>query len=218
MADLRERARQLAAEYIRRGDSTGWFEQLYREAEQNTAAVPWADLQPNPNLIEFWRRGALPSQGSALKIGCGFGDDAEQLARWGFETTAFDISTAAIRRCRERFPDSPVSYAVADLLSPPENWRGSFDFMLESYTLQVLPRDLRPQAIASVAGFVKPHGHLLVIARGRDARDPEGEMPWPLLRGELDPFLELGLELVSFEDYFDHEQPPTRRFRALFHR
>lgn len=92
MAD-RTRARQLAAEYVVKGDPTGWFEQIYREAEQGAAEVPWADLCPNPNLRDFWRVQAIPAAGNtALKIGCAFGDDAEQLAEWGFAVTAFDIA------------------------------------------------------------------------------------------------------------------------------
>ncbi len=218
MTDKRARARQLAAEYTDRGDPTGWFEQLYREADQGTAKIPWADLQPNPNLLEFWERHAFPVQGAALKIGCGLGDDAEQLSRWGFETVAFDIAPTAIRECQRRFPDSRVAYTTADLLSPPEQWRGRFDFVLESYTLQVLPPELRPKAISNVSGFVKPQGHLLAIARARDVTDPPGLMPWPLTRDELDGFLNAGLEQESFEDYLDGEQPPARRFRVLYRR
>lgn len=214
--DKRARARQLAAEYAGRGDHTGWFEQLYQEAERGSAKIPWADLQPNPSLLSFRERHAFPVQGAALKIGCGLGDDAEQLSRWGFETTAFDIAPSAIRQCQRRFPDSRVSYVVADLLSPPEEWRGRFDFVLESYTLQVLPAALRPAAIWHVASFVKPGGHLLVIARARDAADPPGQMPWPLTRDELSEFVRFGLEEQSFEDYVDGEQPPARRFRVYY--
>src|ERR1700685_4501513 len=119
----RARARELAAESLAKGDPTGWFEQLYREAAEGVSVVPWADLRPNPNLIEFWSRQQIPTSGksegkTALKIGCGLGDDAEQLAAWGFETTAFDISASAIRACNQRFP-SRVSFHVADILHPP---------------------------------------------------------------------------------------------------
>ena len=214
----RARARQLAAEYLARGDATGWFEQLYQEAERGQSTVPWADLRPNPNLIEFWRYHPIPASGKiALKIGCGLGDDAEQLAAWGFQTTAFDISPSAIRACRERFTGSRVQYAVADLLNLPREWIGRFDFVLESYTLQVLPPSLREVAIRNVADLAGPGGRLLIIARGRDEPDPEGQMPWPLTRRELDAVAQSGMRQLSFEDYFDeNESPPARRFRALY--
>ena len=213
----RARARELAAQFIRSGDPTGWLEQLYREHEQGLKVVPWADLGTNPNLVEFFERYPIEAAGkTALTIGCGFGDDAEQLAAWGFETTAFDVAPSAISAAKQRFPGSRVDYVTADLLAPPVEWQGRFDFVLESYTLQVLPPVLRPRAILSVAGFVKISGMILLIARGRDEHEAEGQMPWPLTRRELDLFKEAGLHEESFEDYLDKESPAVRRFRAVF--
>jgi SAM-dependent methyltransferase len=217
MGPNRSRARQLAAEYLAKGDPTGWFEQLYREAELGQSVVPWAELQPNPNLIDFWHRHSIRALGrAALKIGCGLGDDAEQLAEWAFETTAFDISASAIRACRRRFPQSHVNYVVADLLNPPSEWTGRFDFVLESYTLQVLPQSVRGQAIQRVAALVAERGFLLLIARAREEHEPIGQMPWPLLRSELESLEQFGFQQLAFEDYFDTESPPVRRFRVLY--
>ena len=116
----RTRARQLAREFNDKNDPTGWFEQLYREADEGTSEVPWADLRPNINLLNYAAKHSLVGAGArALTIGCGFGDDAEQLAAWGYATTAFDISATAVRRARERFPKSRVDYVAADLLQPP---------------------------------------------------------------------------------------------------
>jgi SAM-dependent methyltransferase len=211
MEPNRVRARELAAESRRAGDPTGWFEQLYQEHEQGQKVVPWADLVPNPNLLEFEGAGK-----TALVVGCGFGDDAEQLAAWGFETTAFDVSPSAIRASKRRFPESGVEYVAADVLAPPEEWTGQFDFVLEVYTLQVLPAELRPRAICGLARFLKKEGKILLIARGRESNEPEGLMPWSLTRSELDEFIAAGLREESFEDYFDKESPPARRFRAVY--
>jgi SAM-dependent methyltransferase len=207
----RTRARELAAESRLSGDPTGWFEQLYQEHEQGQKVVPWADLKVNPDLLEFDGSGK-----TALVVGCGFGDDAEQLAAWGFETTAFDVSLSAIRACTTRFPDSSVRYVAGDVLVPPVEWTGGFDFVLEIYTLQVLPAELRGRAIRSLTSFLKKGGMVLLIARGREETDPEGSMPWPLMRRELDEFAAAGLREKSFEDYFDKESPPVRRFRAIY--
>ncbi|HXE14501.1 MAG TPA: class I SAM-dependent methyltransferase [Bryobacteraceae bacterium] len=212
----RGRARELAAAYVAKGDPTGWFEQLYREAEAGESVVPWADRQPNPNLIDFWNRHSIPSSKTALVIGCGLGDDAEQLAGWGFETTAFDISPAAIEACNRRFPKSRVRYETANLFCPFPQWFANFDFVFESYTLQVLPRALRKEAMKCMACLVKMGGHLLVIARGKDAHEAEGSMPWPLTRDELAELENFGLREISFEDYMDQEKLPVRRFRALY--
>ncbi|MGA7915886.1 MAG: class I SAM-dependent methyltransferase [Candidatus Acidiferrales bacterium] len=215
----RARARELAAEFNRKGDPLGWFEALYCEAEAGAAEVPWADLHPNSNLLDFWRLHPQETHGiQALVIGSGLGDDAEQLADWGFQTTGFDLSPTAIDATRKRFPASSVDYGVADLLSPPDSWRRAFDFVLEIYTLQVLPAALRAKAMRNITEFLRQGAKLLVIARGRDAGDPEGQMPWPLTREEFAEFIRAGLEEVSFEDYFDPEEPAVRRFRGVYTR
>ncbi len=76
-------------------------------------------------------------------------------------------------------PHFRVDYQTADLPHPPAPWRGQFDFVFETNTLQVLPAALRPEATRNIAAFLRPGGHLLLIARHREASDPEGEMPWP---------------------------------------
>jgi hypothetical protein len=216
----RSRHRELAAEFAAKNNPTGWFEAFYRESAANATAIPWADHAPNPNLLNFWQTHPQnPAAGPALVIGCGLGDDAEQLAKWGFATTAFDISETAIRMARERFPHSPVNYVAANLLTPPPEWRAHFAFVFEAYTLQVLPDELRPTAAKSSADFVAPQGHLLVIARGRDASEEAPDLPWPLTREEFSAFTYAGLNELSFEDFIDdRETPPTRRFRAFYKR
>ncbi len=215
----RKFARTLAREYIGRGDATGWFEALYSKAGGDSSLIPWADLKVNPNLEEWIAREQIRGEGKkALKVGCGLGDDAERLAELGFEVTAFDISPSAIEWCRKRFPGSKVGYEVADLFHAPGEWNGKFDFVLESYTLQVLTGTFRKSAIACISRFVASRGTLLFIARGREIGDPPGEMPWPLLREELKEFEAHGLKESSFECYFDKEDPPVLRFRAVYSR
>lgn len=215
----RARARDIVRQHLATGGALGWFEALYAQAAGDAAIIPWADLAPNPNVIQWLDQHQVAGAGrEALKIGCGLGDDAEELARRGFRTTAFDISASAIAWCRRRYPRSPVAYVVEDLFRAPSEWRGTFDFVLESYTLQVLPPSLRRAAISHIASFVAPHGTLLVVSRGREPDEHQGEMPWPLTKEELTDFLRLGLKEVSFEDYLDDEVPPVRRFRVVYRR
>ncbi len=215
----RTRARELASEFLRKGDPTGWFEALYKEAEAGKSVVPWADRGANPGLVEFRTAHPQATDGKkALVIACGLGDDAEQLAAWGFDTTAFDISETAIRTARRRFPGSKVEYSAADLFQPPAEWQRKFDFVFEANTVQALPATIRPIAIQKIAQFVRPGGKLLAVVRGRAADEPEGELPWPLTRAELSEFVRAGLTEENFEEYFDTEEPPARRFRVLYAR
>ena len=215
----RQRARDLARKHIVDGDALGWFEVLYAQADGDPSFIPWADLKPNPNLVDWLDATHIQGRGrKALKVGCGLGDDAEELARRGFQTTAFDISETAISWCHRRYPHSSVAYLVDDLHNAPTEWHGGFLLVVESYTLQVLPPNLRHKAIRCITEFVAPGGTLLVITRGRDSTESEGKMPWPLTREELTVINDSGLKEVRFEDYFDNEDPPVRRFRAVYRR
>jgi SAM-dependent methyltransferase len=219
MSEARRKAGDLAREAIAAGDPTGWFETLYKQANGDPSAISWADLAPNPNLLAWLdRENVQGNDRRALKIGCGLGDDAEELSRRGFLVTAFDVSATAIDWCRARFPTTTVRYEIHDLLAQPGDWACDFDFVLESYTLQVLPPEIRPRAIERVADYVGPGGDLLVIARGREPSDPPGTMPWPLRRDELAAFERAGLEELRFEDFMDGETPPVRRFRIQYRR
>jgi 2-polyprenyl-3-methyl-5-hydroxy-6-metoxy-1,4-benzoquinol methylase len=210
-------ARQLAQEFISQGKPLDWFEALYRRADGASSAIPWADMAPNPNLVEWLDQTGLRGDGmTALVIGCGLGDDAEALFLQGFRVTAFDISQTAIKWCRRRFPDSNVVYCVEDLLTAPTSWTRAFDFVFEAYTLQVLTEDLRKSAAHGIADFVAHDGTLLVITRGRDPHEDRGQMPWPLVREELRPLETRNLSQIAFEDYFDDEEPPVRRYRVEY--
>lgn len=204
---------------VRDGDS-GAYEQLYAHAGFDSARVPWADLAPNPNLTAWLDREQVRGDGmAALVVGCGLGDDAEELHRRGFDVTAFDISPTAIAWSRRRFPASAVRYTVADLLQAPPEFAGSFKFVLEAYTLQAMPPTLRAAGLGTIPHFVAPGGSLLIICRGRDETDPAGDLPYPLTRRELDGVHEHGLTIAGFDDYIDQSRDPAvRRFRAWYRR
>ena len=215
--DQREQARAMARDFVARGDAFGWFEQLYAGAGGDTSVIPWADQAPNPHLLTWLNKRDTKPTGRALVVGCGLGDDAEELAKRGLTVTAFDIAPSAIAWCKNRFPKSGVEYLVADLLHPPNPWRGSFDFVFEAYTLQAMPPELRPRAMTSLRSVLRAAGELLVICRGRLNDEPPGELPWPLTRDELTQLTrDVGLSERTFEDFFDDEEPPVRRFRAVY--
>jgi hypothetical protein len=214
----RATARELCKKSLNDGSPVRWFEELYALADGDDDLVPWADMEPNLGLLAWLEANPEPAPGKALAIGSGLGDDAEELVRQGYGVTGFDISDTAVKWCKKRYPDSPADYQVQDLFKAPDAWSRAFDFVLELYTLQVLPPELRAKARQCIAGFVKPGGKLLVIARGREDHEDPGQMPWPLTKSEVLGFANAGLKQLSFEDYVDDEEPPVRRFRACFFR
>ena len=217
--DLRSRVKRLAAEST---DGMSWFEDLYAAANGELSQIPWADRRPNRNLVTWLEREKPPTRGAnhrALKtlvVGCGLGDDAELLARWQFDVTAFDLSQTAIDWCKRRYPTSRVKYLQGDLFQPPAEWVGGWDFVFEAYTVQPLPMTMRQRALESVAALVAPAGRLLFITRGREESEETNGPPWPLTIDDLRVISDAGLSMQSFEDYQDDEEPPIRRFRAVY--
>lgn len=219
--NARANVRQLSAQFYNRGDFTGWFESLYAGADGEIAAIPWADRSVNPWLVQWCERAAIRGDNrSCLVVGCGLGDDAEYLAQQGFQVTAFDISPTAIAWCRRRFPQTQVDYRVVDLFTPPTAWQHRFDLVTEIYTIQALPAQIRPTAIANIGNFVAPNGNLIVVCRGRNPDEPAANLPFPLTQQELTDFEATGLAQLSFEDFVDRltEIAPARRFRIVYRR
>jgi hypothetical protein len=53
---LREKIQSLAAESVRQGNPSGWFETLYAQAEGDSARVPWAKNLTHPYLQDWLER------------------------------------------------------------------------------------------------------------------------------------------------------------------
>ncbi|WP_249690280.1 class I SAM-dependent methyltransferase [Stappia sp. WLB 29] len=203
--DRRDAARErldglFGAKGGKRKDRSAWFDAVYQTAEGDAAAVPWADLAPKAELVDWLV--AHPGEGQlAVDVGCGLGDNAEALAEAGYRTTGFDLSPKAVEWARQRFPESAVDYRAADLFDLPADWGGRFDLVHECYTLQALSGDLRERAFAAVASLVAPRGRLLVLTRtAPEGSTPDGP-PWPLALSELGRFSLFGLQRIDRHPY-----------------
>jgi SAM-dependent methyltransferase len=213
----REALRRLATEHAARGDPLGWFDALYRQANGEARHIPWAEQRPNPHLASWIGKAGL-TPGRALVVGCGLGDDAEYLASLGWSVEAFDISAEAIGWAKKRFPESKVQFQAVDLFRAPTAWHRRFNLIVEIYTLQAIPAELRHKAIPVIADWVSPGGRLFTFMRGRSETDEATGPPWPLTEKEIRRFEKEGLNCASFEDYEDTYQPGVRRFRVVFAR
>ena len=199
-------------------DPTAWFEELYAEAAEGRATVPW-DRDAPSQLVENWvETHASDGAGhTAVIVGCSYGRDAELIARHGYRTMGFDVAPTVIEAARERHPGSPVDYRVGDLLDLPDEWLGAFDLVIESMNVQGLPAEVRPAAIAGVRSLVAPGGTLFVMALAGDDREVVDRPPWPLTRAEIEDF-GTGLATRSIERITGDADPSISRWSAEFAR
>jgi SAM-dependent methyltransferase len=209
---------RLAGIYADKSDPNGWFEEFYARAEGDIQKIYWADLEPNPMLLD-WLEGRKSTAGlKAITIGCGLGDDAEALSRHGYRVTAFDISPSAIEMCRQRYPGSTVDYRVADLFTLPAEWIHGFDLVYECNTIQIMKGPSRAQAVTAISDLVAPGAVVLVSCRSRNPGEELDAFPVPLDKEEIDGFQRAGLLETHFLAYDDDQDPPVPHFFAIYAR
>jgi SAM-dependent methyltransferase len=208
----------LAKKYADKDDPDGWFEEFYAQANGEINKVYWADLEPNPMLLDWVDRYPRQSGRRAIVVGCGLGDDAEALQERGYAVVAFDISPSAIDMCRKRYPDSSVEYLVDDLFDHPDHWLRGFDLVYECNTIQILTGPNRAGALSAIAELVAPGGEIVVSCRSREIGDHSQTFPIALDRNEIDGFVRAGLIERHFLAYDDNQEPPVPHFFAVYTR
>jgi SAM-dependent methyltransferase len=191
------------------GDFTDWFEELYAGARQNAALIPWGDEKPHTGLVQWVMQNPSKPGAKAIDVGCGLGDNAAFLAASGWDVMGIDLSKSAIEWASRRFVRAGMVFRRENLFELPDDLLGRFDLVHETYTLQALPKHLSSKLFPAIASLLAPDGRLLVICRSRGEDVEPGGPPWPLAKSELDRFLKLGLEQVSFGS-FEELKPDGR--------
>ncbi len=210
--------KKMVKNYQKNDDPLGWFDSIYKDAQGDYKAVFWADLEASPNLINWLKKNPIKKKKSkAIVIGCGVGDDAEALSDFGYEVTGFDISPTAIELCKNRYPNSKVTYLVEDLFNYPRSWIQNFDVIYECNTIQVLPGKYRIKARKAISNLIAPLGHLLVSCRSRKKGEQEDDIPLPLDKDEIDKFVITDkLKEIDFLAYKDSQTPQVPHFFAVY--
>ncbi|MGB3532570.1 MAG: class I SAM-dependent methyltransferase [Microcoleaceae cyanobacterium] len=215
---LRQKVKNLATEAVEKSNPTGWFETLYQDANGAVSQVPWAQSTAHTYIQNWLENNSLDATGkTAIVVGCGLGDDAESLAKLGFQVTAFDISPTAVEWCKNRFPNSTVNYQVADLFNLNPDWKKAYDFVLESRTIQALPLNMRMQTIKAIADLLAENGTLLMVTRYRETEAAPDGPPWALSEGELNQFQQLGLTEIKRDSFFEADKNITQ-LRLEYHK
>ncbi len=201
-----------------------YYESIYVQSEGDLARIPWADGHPCSAMVT-WLDIVAPSLlrcGSRVAVvGCGLGDDARELLRRGYDVTAFDVSSTAIRMAKELDPDHAGCYHRECLFETPARWHHRFDLVVEINTIQSLCPAVQSKAVGAIGRLASMRGSLLVICRASElpVREEDGP-PWALTQQQLCEYAAAaGFEPDGSIDVFeDDETPPVIRMRALFRR
>ncbi len=187
-------------------DATRWDER-YEKGD-----TPWETGAPSTELQRVLGETAVPP-GPALELGCGTGASAVWLARQGFDVTAVDISPLAIERARRRAEQAGVGvrFLTADVLRPPEELGGPFDFFFDRGCYHVVRREDVAGYLRTLERLTRPGSVGLVLAG--NAREPHE--PGPPVVSEEEIRAELGslFDVVRLREFrFDQVEEGGVRF------
>jgi SAM-dependent methyltransferase len=174
--------------------------------------TPWETGQPSSELQRVIAE--VPIQPSrAVELGCGSGANAVWLAQQGFDVTALDLSPRAIERARRRADEAGVRvrFLVADVLQPPAELSGPFDFFFDRGCYHVVRRE-NASAYRETLGRLTHPGTLGLVLAG-NVREPHDPGPPVVseeeLRAELGPLFDI-VQLREFR--FDQGEGDMPRF------
>jgi SAM-dependent methyltransferase len=174
--------------------------------------TPWDTGQPSSELQRIV--GEVPIRPChALELGCGTGASAIWLTQQGFDVTAFDLSSAAIACARRKADEAGASvrFLVADVLHPPPELAGPFDFVFDRGCYHVVRRE-DVTAFLQTLGSLTHQGTLAVVLTG-NAREPH--QPGPPVVTDEQIRAELGslFDVVQLREFrFDQAEAVGLRF------
>lgn len=157
-----------------------------------------AFVAPDPAVVAMVE-GMPLATGRALDLGCGEGRHALWLAQRGWAVTAVDFSHNGIETARRLADDVGVDLAIDWVVADVTRWTPAHEFDLVLVSLF----RLEDEDLARVRGWVRPGGHLVLVAHGdgpdsQDGpRDPRFRSSVEALRARAGPFEVLRCESVE---------------------
>lgn len=128
------------------------YDERYKQVHEQ--GLQWASDTPSPIVIDTIQACALPTTAAILEIGCGEGRDAYSLLSQGFDVLATDVSTEAVRYCRQMFPAFSTHFQVMDCVR--DKLDAKFDFIYAIAVVHMLVADDDRNAFYR---FVRDHLH-----------------------------------------------------------
>jgi cyclopropane fatty-acyl-phospholipid synthase-like methyltransferase len=186
------------------------WDELYQQAA--VEEMPWFYAKLDGDIEGILGKLKI-ARGAVLDIGSGPGTQAIELARRGFETTALDISPAAVENARARARDEGVKvrFLHGDILKT--RLIGKFDLIVDRGCFHILAPERREKYVKTVTRLLKKRGYLLLKTFSH--KEPPGPGPYRLRPDEVEKSFSGHLDILSIRDtmfHGNHRKAP----RALF--
>ena len=143
------------------------YDDRYRQV--HSQSLQWFYDNPTPIVSEVIHNFGIPKTCGLLELGCGEGRDAIALLRQGYHLLATDISPAAIRYTRKKWPEFAENFRVLDCVTGELDKK--FDFIYAVAVVHMLVEDADRDAFYTfIRKHLSPDGIALICAMG------DGEM------------------------------------------
>ena len=140
------------------------------DANYEHGTAGWDLGRPTP-VFQRLLTSQLLIPGRMIVLGAGRGHDAREFARHGFQVTAVDFSSEAVREMhRLASPDAPVETLQHDIFTLPDTLDQSFDYVLEYTCFCAIDPNRRPEYADLVRRLLKPDGIYIDLAFPLDGR------------------------------------------------
>lgn len=167
-----------------------YWQQVY-----DTEPRPGWDMDaPTPLVEELVGLGLPPAGGSVAVPGCGFGHDAAELARRGFQVTAFDFAPAALEGARARY-GAAVDWRQEDWFTTAA---GPFEAVFDHTCFVAMEPERREAYVGRTADLLKPGG-LWLLAAFHDVQGRPGP-PFALPMADLRRLAEARFEILHLAE------------------
>jgi SAM-dependent methyltransferase len=133
-----------------------YWDRYFRSLRESGRDLDWDGRWVEPFLGPLNEISAC----TVLELGCGTGNDADRIARAGFDVTAVDLSAEAIEQARRKFSAS-VRFIVADVSSPLPFADESFDAVMSNVALHAFDDAVTRSVFIKIARVVRPEGLFL---------------------------------------------------------
>ena len=175
-----------------------------RDYQRGTAG--WDIGTPTPVFQRLIRSGEFPP-GRILVPCAGRGHDAREFARHGFEVVAVDFAREAVEQMRALMDDaSQYEIWQGDLFQLPQEWYGTFDYVLEYTCYCAIDPQRREEYADMIARVLKKGGKYIALALPLNER--VGGPPFTVKPDELiSQLTRRGLKLLHREFPSDSIKP-----------
>ncbi|MCX8107093.1 MAG: TPMT family class I SAM-dependent methyltransferase [Ignavibacterium album] len=174
-------------------------------------SVAWDLKSPTPAFIDLLSSEYFSGRKKLLVVGCGYGYDAIEAAKNGFEVTALDFSQAAIASAKKLAVKENVNveFLVEDFFNLKEKYLNSFELVFDYVTYCAINPARRKEYAEKISDVLQPNGIFAIILFPIENR--VGGPPFAVDVSEATNYFSWKLELIVSTDKINSIKPRKGR-------